>query len=155
MINFKTGCSKKEQQELSSLILEITDVYGDFYITKNNLRLFIRDNISVLFDCLKKGDKVAWFEDGMAVVTGYSDNMPRKYLKVLAKTEDDAVKLIKIISWKVKDDLYIKIKKNNPLKGSLLKSGFQFLGGRGKEILLVKKGDKYVSRDKRKSKSLS
>lgn len=153
MINYKTGCSKKEQQILSSLILEITDLYGDFYITKNNLRLFIRDNINVLFECLKKGDKVAWFENGMAIVTGFSDNMPRKYLKILSKTDEDAKKLVKIISWKLDCDLYIKIKKNNPLKGALLKSGFQFLGGRGKEILLMKKGEKYVNRDKRQSKS--
>lgn len=147
MIIFKTGLSKKERMELTSLISEFTDVYSDFYITKNNLRLFIKENITVLFECLQKGDKVAYSEDGVAIVTGFSDKMNRKYLKILAKTNDDVEKLIKIMIWNLDCDLFIKIKKNNPQKGILLKLGFKFLGGRGKEILLMRKGDKHVSRN--------
>lgn len=147
MITFKTGLSKKERMELASLISEFTDIYSDFYITKNNLRLFIKENITILFECLQKGDKVAYSEDGVAIVTGFSDKMNRKYLKILAKTNDDVEKLVKIVTWNLDCDLFIKIKKNNPQKGILLKLGFKFLGGRGKEILLMRKGDKHVSRN--------
>jgi len=156
MITFKTGLSKKEKSQVMGLISEFTDVYGDFYITKNNLRLFIKENINVLFEALQAGDKIAYCEEGIAVVTGFSDKMPRKYVKLLTKNNDIAEKLLQIISWNLDCDLYIKIKKNNPLKGILVKNGFQFLGGRGKEILLIrKKGDKNVSRNQRKNTSSS
>ena len=149
MIQFKTGLSKKEKIQLNFLVAELTDVYGDFYITKNNLRLFIRENINVLFDCIKKGDKILFDENGLALVTGFSDNMPRKYLKILARTPEDSEKYLKVVTWNLKCDLYIKIKKDNPLKNILVKNGFKFLGGRGKEVLLMRKGDRNVTRNKR------
>jgi hypothetical protein len=143
MIEFKTGLSKKEKSEISFLISETTDTYGDFYITKNNLRLFIKDNLDVFFDCIKKGDKIAFDKEGIAVITGFSDKMPRKYLKILAKDINHVPSLLKVVFWNIKEDLYIKVKKNNPLKDILTKNGFKFKGGRGREILLVRqKGDR-------------
>lgn len=136
MITFKTGLSKKEISEVQSLLVDLVDTYGDFYLTKNNLRLFIKDNFDILLDCLKKGDKIAFDERGMAIVTGYSDNSPRKYLKILAKDLKDVDNLLKIVYWNSKTDLYCKVKNNNPLKDQLLRSGFKFMGGRGKEVLL-------------------
>jgi hypothetical protein len=150
MITFKsTGLSKKEQSEIASLICEITDIYGDFYLTKNNLRLFIKENLQTLFECLKKGDKIAYGEMGVAIITGFSDKMPRKYVKILTNKPEDATKLLQALHWEIKGDLYTKIKKNNPLKEVYEKNGFEFLGGRGKEILLIRKENKYVNRDKR------
>jgi len=139
MITFKTGYSKKERQEIIGLLSELTDLFGDFYITKNNLRLFIKDNPNLLFDCLKNGDKIAYDSDGIAMVLGFSDNMPRKYLKILAKNNDKIEKLLEVVCWNINYDLYIKIKKNNPIKDILLKFQFEFLGGRGREVLLVRK----------------
>lgn len=139
MITFKTGYSKKERQELIGIMSELTDLFGDFYITKNNLRMFIKDNPNLLFDCLKNGDKIAYDERGIAIVLGFSDNMPRKYLKILTKDSKALEDLLQIVCWNVTYDLYIKVKKNNPIKDILIQYNFEFLGGRGKEILLVRK----------------
>ena len=139
MIQFKSGLGKKEISQVQSIIVDLVDTYGDFYVTKNNLRLFIKDNMDVLLDCLKKGDKIAFDDSGVAIVTGYSDNSPRKYLKILTNDLKDVDALLKIVYWNVKEDLYCKIKNINPLKDVLLSGGFKFMGGRGKEVLLMHK----------------
>ena len=149
MIQFKTGISKKEIPQLQSILADLVDKFGDFYITKNNLRLMILDNFDILCDCLKKGDKIAFDTTGLVLVTGYSDNSPRKYLKILTKEIKDVDPLLQILFWNLKEkEVYIKVKNNNPLKdyllskhckrenGRLVFSGFEFVGGRGKESLL-------------------
>jgi hypothetical protein len=141
MIHFKTGLGKKEVSQIQSIISDLVDTYGDFYLTKNNLRLMIKDNMDVLLDCLKKGDKIAIDDagSGVAIITGYSDNSPRKYLKILTKDLKEIDALLKIVYWNVKEDLYCKLKNINPLKDVLLSGGFKFAGGRGKESLLLHK----------------
>lgn len=149
MITFKSGLGKKETPQIQSVIVDLVDTYGDFYITKNNLRLMIKDNFDVLCDCLKKGDKIAFDENGVAIVTGYSDNSPRKYLKILTKDLKHVEPLLQVLFWNLKEkEVYIKLKNTNPLKdlllskhckrenGRLVFSGFEFVGGRGKETLL-------------------
>ena len=141
MINLKSGLGKKEISQFQYIIVDLVDTYGDFYVTKNNLRLFIKDNMDVLLDGLKKGDKIAIDDagSGVAIVTGYSDNSPRKYLKILTKDLKDVDALLKIVYWNVKEDLYCKLKNTNPLREVLLSGGFKFAGGRGKESLLLHK----------------
>jgi len=140
MITFGTQISKKQVNIIESILREYIDEYCDFYITQSNLRLFIKENSHLLFEALKKGDKIVFGEDvGIAFVTGWSDKVERKYLKLLFKDLPSADKLIKVLLWKIKTDLYIKIKKNNPVNDILKKNGFIFKGDRGKEILLVKK----------------
>ena len=142
MINFKTGLSKEEQKQVTVMLLEIQDLYGDFYLTKNNLRIYIKDNPEVLMECLKKGDKIAFDENGLAVILGYSDKMPRKYLKILAKKPEDVKRYLQFLALTLHEELYIKIKKNNPIKEVLIAEGFKFFGGRGKEILFMRKGER-------------
>lgn len=155
MINFKTGLSKEEKKSLTTMFLELHDLHGDFYLTKNNLRIFIKDNPDVLFDCLSKGDKIAFDENGVAVITGFSDKMPRKYLKILTKKPEDAKKYLDVIGWNCSENLYIKIKKTNPLKDILLANGFKFFGGRGKEILLMREGERHAFNNQTKDKSIN
>ena len=143
MIVFKTGTiSKKEKSEITSLLEELIDIYGDFYITKNNIRLFIKENQSIMFDGIKKGDKLFYDENSIGVIVGYSDNSPRKYLKVLSTNEKNIENIIKRIYWDVDCDLFVKIKKNNPLRKIFENNYFNFIGSRGKEILLVRKNKK-------------
>ena len=138
MITFKpNGLTKKEEAQIFAMFQEIKDPFCDCYITKNNIRLFIADNSDIFFSDLKKGDKIAFNENGFAAVIGFSDNSPRKYLKVLAKDVETATTLVKNLYWHIKADLFYKVKANNPLKDKLLKSGFSFIGERGKEVLLV------------------
>lgn len=140
MIDFKSGqISKKEKDKINIILTEIVDAYSDFYITRNNLRLFIKDNLHLLWEALKNGDKIVFGEEGILFITGWSDKSDRKYVKILTNTEDNADKLLKILSWNMSDtDLYAKIKKESPIAKSLQKNGFKFKGDRGKEILLCK-----------------
>jgi hypothetical protein len=138
MITYKdNGLSKKEESEIFSLLQEVKDPYSDGYITKDNIRLFIKDNVDVLIAALKHGDKIAFTSTGMAVVIGFSDKAPRKYLKILVKDLEEVPSLVKTLYWHVKEDIFCKVKNNNPLKDKLLRCGFSFVGGRGKETLLV------------------
>jgi len=139
MINFKEKLTEKEKVEVSEILNDLIDLYGDFYITRNNLRLFIKENIDLLFDSLNKGDKIAYGKEGIALITGYSDKAERKYVKLLAKDEDSADKLLKIINWNIDIDLYCKLKKVNPLRYVFLNNNYIFKGNRGKELLLMKR----------------
>lgn len=145
MITFKSGLSDKEKKQIGSMLSDMNDIYGDFYITRNNLRLFIKENQNVLFDCLKKGDKIAFNEKSIAVICGFSDKSQRKYLKFLTEDLNDIEKFLKVINWNVDCDLYVKLKKNNPQKEMFQKNYFKFAGDRGKEVLLVRRNRKYVN----------
>lgn len=138
MVEYKGKVSKKDKQKIELAIGDLIDLYGDFFLTKNNIRLFIKENFHLLYECLKNGDKVAYEEEGIALVTGWSDNAKRKYVKLLTKNNDSAIRLLQVIIWNEKTELFAKIKKDNPIKDAFLKTGFNFYKNRGKEILLVK-----------------
>jgi len=141
MVIFKNGkLSKKEKVIIESILIECNDPYGDAYITKSNLRLFIRENINLVYEGLTKGDKI-YYEDneGFIFVCGFSDKASRKYLKILTKDDNATNKLLKSLQWNIKQDLYIKLKKNNPTRRVLERNGFHFAGDRGREILLCRK----------------
>ncbi len=159
MVKYKSGkLSKKEQAIINDILIEKSDIYKDFYITRSNLRLFIIDNPHLLYDCLAKGDGIVYSPDeGMIFVTGFSDNGKRIYIKPLVENAEAGDRLLKVLLWNVKNiDLYAKIKKNNPIKSVLLRNSFSFLGDRGKEILLKRqyiqtkfKNNKEVDNDNR------
>jgi hypothetical protein len=143
MIKLKGKLSKKDKERVSRLLDEIIDAYGDFYITKNNIRLFLRDNQHLLFSGLSKGDKIVFSDNAIAFITGFSDKAKRKYIKLLYKEPKDVSDLLKVIGWNLNIPLYCKIKKNNPVQDVLKKVGFRFRGGRGCELLLVRKKRNY------------
>jgi hypothetical protein len=138
-MKFKSRLIKKEKVKIAKLIDNLKDYYGDFYITKNNLRLFIKENLSLLFDNLKKGDKIIYNENGIIIITGFSDNHSRKYIKFLSKDYNNIKELLLVLSEKFDYDLWAKLKKNNPLVKILQHVGFEWFANRGKECLLVKK----------------
>ncbi len=143
MIIYKSGqIGKKEQATIVGILNDISDSYSDFYLTKENMRLYLKENSELMFEGLKNGDKITYEEElGIIFITGWSDNFSRKYVKILAKDSHSAGKLIKRMLWELKNtDLYIKIKTNNPIKQILEENKFNFKGLRGKEILLMRKG---------------
>ena len=151
MIQLKSTLSEKDKRQISSILNELVDIYSDFYLTKNNLRYYIKENLDLLFKSLHNGDKIIFGETGMVIIIGYADKSPRKYMKLLAKDEKEIDRLIKNINWNISEELFCKIKKTNPLKNILLKNKWKFAGDRGKEILLkrevielVKKENKYA-----------
>ena len=94
----------------------------------------------MLIECLKKGDKIVYSEeDGVLLVTGWSDKSPRKYIKILATNDRSADRLLKTLLWNINCELWAKIKKNNTVLSILKHNNFRFIGNRGKEILLVRK----------------
>ena len=142
MIKFCQSPKKKEIPLIESIIRELNDDYRDFYITKNNIRLFIKDNFDVLLKDLKHGDRIAYFNNGVGLVIGFADKSPRKYVKLLAKTLADADKILTVLTdWNHRNyDLYVKMKRNNPLLKVLKKHKFVFATNRGKEVLFKRSG---------------
>lgn len=151
MIYFKSKISKKDKLTILQILDDLSDPYGDFYLTKNGQRLYIRENTPLLFSYLNKGNKIAFNSDGVAIVTGYVDKQikiydrktgssklvdSRKYVKILSKDVKIANDLIKFLTWNIKEELFTKIKINNPNKIAFLQNGFNFKAGRGKEVLL-------------------
>jgi len=153
MIQIKSTLSEKDKKQILNILNELIDIYSDFYLTKNNLRYYIKENLDLLYKCLREGDKIMFDKEGIVVITGWSDKSPRKYVKLLAKDNTILDKLLKNLDWSISNDLFIKIKRNNPLKEVLLKNKYKFIGGRGKEILLMKKGVKYVKSSQNESPS--
>ncbi len=151
MIQVRKGkLQKKEKHELGIFIKDLSDTYSDFYITRNNLRLYIKENTDLLYSCLEKGDQMSFSEEkGIAFITGFSDKAERKYLKILAKDNQSADHLLKALLWQVDYDLFAKIKKNNPIRQILQRNNFRFIGDRGKEVLLIRK---YIPRETNKER---
>ena len=131
---------KREQKELTSISNKLVDYYGDFYITYDNLRLYIKDNIKMLFNKVLENDKIYWTKDTLIFITGYSDDFDRKYLKILTNNYKELQNTLPNILANLKIDIYCKLKKANPIVGLLYLVGFKFYGSRGKEILLIYKG---------------
>jgi len=145
MIILKQTPARKEHSKIEAILEDNIDLYGDFYFTHDNIRISIRDNIDVLYRCLRKGDIVIYNENekGIAIITGYSDKAERKYVKILAKDEENVDDLLKIIQWNIRRDLYVKIKKNSKFLKCFQRNYYKFLGDRGNEVLLFKK---YIKR---------
>lgn len=153
------------------------DKYSDFYITKDNKRLFLTDlkiSKKVFSNCMKCGDKCLIYEEnndikGILLLTGFADKFHRKYLKIFAHKEIIISNLIKALNWHYNCNLYIKVKKFNPITEILLGTknynscfqtnlnvnrfkgfGFKFKGSRGKEVLLSRQYDPKFTYEKKK-----
>lgn len=142
MLEIKSRLKDEDKFKIAEIISNVVDVYKDFYITKNNLRLFIKDNFDVFFSCLKQGDKIIFDNNSIVFVTGYSDKAERKYIKILTDNPEEAGGLLTYLLNNINTDVFIKIKKNNNCLDMLYKKGFIFYGSRGTEILLYKKAEK-------------
>lgn len=146
MIKLKSTLSKKDREKVEEILGNIPDIFGDFYITKDNIRLFLRDNQHLLFSGLSKGDRIVFSDTAIAFITGFSDKAKRKYIKLLYKEPKDVSDLLKVVGWNLNIPLYCKIKKNNPVQDVLKEVGFRFQGSRGKEILLKRNSRKRENR---------
>ena len=148
----KSTLSAKDKKQVFSILDELSDYYSDFYLTQNNIRLYIKENPQSLIKLLNRGDKILFDEGGIAIIIGYAEKSPRKYVKILGKNEQVIDRLVKNINWNFSEELYCKIKENNPLKKILLRNRWKYFGARGKECLLKREsieiskiGEKYVT----------
>lgn len=142
MINIQNSkLSKEDTIKVIRILSEIPDFFNDFYLTKENLRIFIKDNQEHILKNVEKGDYVIYDteENGVAFIVGYSDKFARKYIKIIGKNTSIISQLLATAILHIKEDLYIKINNNNPIINILLHLGFQFFHGRGKETLYVRR----------------
>lgn len=142
MIKIKNSkLNKKEEKLIFNILYEIQDSYLDFYITKDNLRLFIKENVDLLLNATAKGDYIIYDteEKGILLITGYADKFKRKYLKLIVSDNNVASNLLLMALWDIKEDIYIKLNKLNPLIEILKEFKFEFFAGRGKEALYVRR----------------
>jgi len=148
--------SKKRQSDLTQLFQYIKDKRDpDFYLTKDNKRLYIND-VKTLKKLLQSSIVTIVLSDdnveycGIALIwKSTGGNIKRYYVKIIANSPKIADKLITVLSWHFKKELYIKIRKDSHLIPALKSKGFRFEGGRGKQILL-KRGIIPVRLDRRK-----
>lgn len=125
--------------DIALLIKDIKDNYQDFYITKNKQRIYFTDT-RFIQNIIKTQEIYGLFEQellGLFLI--YREKGFRPYVKILGKNYNIEEKLIKYLSWTFTDiELFAKIKKGNPINQLLQNIGFIFVGGRGKEILLLR-----------------
>lgn len=166
------------RKDLSNFIYfcQTRDKYSDFYVTKNNKRLFLSNaNIAkkVFYDCLKHNEKCFIKEDNdcisaVLLITGYKDRFDRKYVKILTTSKDDYRDLLRYLQWQKLSNLFIKSRKDNTnfikynerLKDNpitkgykpayfIRRSGFKIIAVRDKEVLLKKEEYRYEYNKKR------
>lgn len=164
-----------KKTDLSNFIYFCVKRDSDFYITRNNRRLYLtilKVAKSVFNDCMKNGEKCFIKENnnqivGIMLITGFKDNFERKYLKILANSKDDSRDLFRYLQWQKIKNLFIKTKKNNihfvkyderlkntrsqGFKPSYFsrKSGFRIIVVRENEILLKKEEYRYNQNTRR------
>jgi hypothetical protein len=137
--------STKDRVSLYDFVIDTKDVYEDFYITENKERHFLK-NWFLVNKILKTQEVYGLFEKELSgILLIYRSKNFRPYLKVLAKTDKYLIDMLKWFRWNFNEiDMYLKVKKDNPLSRKILKTGFILIGNRGKENLFFKKGIKQL-----------
>jgi hypothetical protein len=128
------------------LFTSVKDLYEDYYITLDKERKFLNNliNLKIYEKMLNKGEVCYSYEDnGFLITYGLHDKSPRKYIKILAKDSNSVKKLLRSFLYEFGDkEFFIKVKRSNPVGRVAQSLGFVFLGGRGTEILLMRKAEK-------------
>ena len=55
MFKIKQMLSKSEKRVVESCMYDVVDIYNDFYFTRDNIRISLRDNPDILFSALSYG----------------------------------------------------------------------------------------------------
>lgn len=144
----------KNKIDICEAVSRIRDVYEEFYITENKDRKYLKD-LHLIEKLLKQQEIYSFSKKeitGLLLI--YRQKGFRHFAKILAEDNISARALIKFLIWNFSySDIYIKLKKINPLVKYLLaenpftkKSMFKFAGDRGKEILLYRKKEIKINR---------
>lgn len=133
----------KDINKLLGFISEEEDIFKEWYITINNKRKFLYNPkvLDIYFRKIKHGEILLsnYNANGFIFTWGISEKSYRRYIKIIANNTIIAFEMLQEFLEKYgKNNWYVKIKKDNPLKELYLESGFVFKGGRGKEILLAR-----------------
>jgi hypothetical protein len=136
---------RKNLVDIFDFIYRVNDTYQDFYITIDKNRTFLK-NYQIINKVIDRQELYGLFEGELkGILLIYREKGFRPYIKILATSKDSQLNLIKFLIWNFSNqDLYIKLKKRNPLSSLIQRYGFIFQGDRGEEILLFRKGEKSI-----------
>jgi len=147
MYHIKQGITKKEKKLIDRILSDVPDLFGDFYVMQDSIRVPLRDNREVFYRYVKNGDQVVYDDEGkgLALITGRADKTKRRYIKILTRDNHVVNKIMKIISWNIfQTDLYIQVKKNSKFMNTLQHNNFYLHKDIGNELILIRKGRPFV-----------
>jgi len=137
--------NKKSELKLS-MILDLIkhNPDSDFYFTHDNQRIYIK-SIAEVKQFIKNSHKIFLSEDErtdynglIAIVKSIGGDTIRYYVKMVAPSDKIADRLLTVLLWNVKNELYVKINKRSRFLKTFYNKGFIFVGGRGIQVLLKK-----------------
>jgi len=131
----------QDKKNIEKIMKELPDIYSDFYITKSNLRLAVKENLNIVLNDVVNGDRIFYADNCILLICGEADKSDRCYVKFLTKTKDDLELMLNVAFDEYKKPLYAKLKKENEHVVTLINKGFKIYKNRGKEILLLKDGE--------------
>lgn len=132
--------NKKEYVNLLDFVQNY--VNDDFYITKNNQRLIIKDYKTLnlflkesfnIYICKEKD-----IQGVIALWKAKVKEIIRSYVKLNATDKKVADKLLDILVSNYNNDLYVKIRKDSEFLEIFKRRGFKFFGDRGSQLLLYR-----------------
>ena len=137
---------EKNLIDLVDFFNRVDDKYKDTYITLNKERIFLKNNWSLIKKVLQCQECYGLFNNGLkGIIVILREKNFRPYVKLLAENRKHTIDLLKWFRWNFSEQtLFFKLKKNNPLSQTILKTGFVKIGDRGSEILFEKKGIKDI-----------
>jgi len=135
----------KNKMDVLEFVQRIIDRYEDFYLTQNKERYFLK-NLSLIEKILEKQEIYGLFNNGLkGLLIILHEKGYRPYVKLLTENSKYTIDMLKFLKWNYfEQDLYFKLKKENPLSTMIIKTGFIKIGDRGKELLFFKKGLKQM-----------
>ena len=137
--------TKRNMMDVYEFVQRVKDRFQDFYITQENQRLFLTD-FKAIKKLLEKQEVYSIYDKGIkGLMIIFKEKGYRPYIKLLSETRHAESALVKYLMMNFSEqDLYIKLKKLNPLAKYIRYFGFIETGDRGQEILLFRKGIKIL-----------
>jgi len=132
--------------DVYEFLSRINDRYEDTYITVNKERKFLKKDWSLIEKVLEKQEVYGLFQNGLkAIMIIFKEKGFRPYVKLLSENSKYTIDMLKFLKWNFfEKDLYMKLKKENPLSEQIKKTGFVMIGNRGRELLFYKRGMKQL-----------
>lgn len=130
---------RKHYGDLVEFISENFD--GDFYIEKNNRRIFINNIYSLKQFISSYSNILICREEGkvygvLGICSVKTVEGKRRYIKMNSFDRGAGDKLLSVLFWNTNDTYFIQLNKYSKLSGLLRSKQFKFFGARGNEILL-------------------
>ena len=111
--------------DLMEFLSRVYDRYEDIYITHNKERKFLKNNWSLIEKVLETQEVYGLFNDGLrGILIIIHEKNFRPYVKLLTENSKYTIDMLKFLKWNYfEKDLYMKVKKENPLAEQIKKTG--------------------------------